>query len=181
MTENMTTDHMTVNMTNEPMKLKAYAEHIDKNPRTVRTWLDDGELPQAYQDQFTKDWFVPPGAGRVRLPQDVLAARRAARAAARAGIAGTDVVVSPANREVVAHPAFTVDDEDDGDRDGDDELTMGEKLDRETLFLTVARASTLLNIPQAQIKLHPEMFDAMPIGYGGSLMIPKSTLRRFEG
>lgn len=180
---NLREDHrMTENMHHEkPMKLKEYAEHIGVHPRTVRTWLDDGELPSAYKDDFSGDWFFPAGTTRHQLPADVRKANRLrnelTKAAAAAGHdVGNGLVVSPANREVAV-----VDDEPEDDDLDDDDRPMSDRLDLANIFLTVAEAARLLGVPRAQIHAHPEFFEAKPVGYNGSLMIPKYVLRRFEG
>lgn len=182
MTENMTHSQPEIHA---PMKLKEYAASLGVHPRTVRTWLDDGELPSAYKDDFTGDWMFPQGTVRHQLPAEVRKQNRL-----RAGLeqaaqaAGQHLVVSPAKagqgQALVQHPQF-VDEAEDDDSGDDEGLTMAEKLDRAHLFLTVAEAARLLNVPRAQIHAHPDIFDAMPIGYAGSLMIPKYALRKFEG
>lgn len=159
------------------MKLNDFAKHIGKHERTVRTWLDQGELPAAYKDKHTGHWMFPPSAMRVLLTpaeRDEYKRRMAEEEAA-----GQGLVVSPANRELVHHELL--EDDEPVDDDDDDDLTMGQKLDRAKLFLTIREASKLLGVPMKQIKDNPEYFEAQPIGYGDSLLIPKYVLRRFEG
>jgi hypothetical protein len=152
----------------ETLSLNEYAESVGVHPRTVKRWLANDEVPAAFRDPFTKDWRFPPGASRMQ--------RAASDDAAPTSF---EVAVSGANGQMMVppphawfpHPGEVI----------EDEPTRLDMLDEESSFLTVERAAKFLGVPQAQIRANAETFGLMPVGINGSLMVPKSTIRRFEG
>lgn len=148
------------------LTLNEYAESVGVHPRTVKRWLAADEVPAARRDPFTKEWRFPVGASRqIRAVSDAPT--------------GSEVAVSGANGAMMAPPAHAW-----YPHPGEvleDEPTRLDMLDEESAFLTVERASKFLGVPQAQIRSNPEEFDLKPFGIGGSLMVPKSTIRKFEG
>lgn len=71
---------------------KQYAAATGKAPRTVKRWLDDGELPGAYQDERGW-WMIPADAERTTSGELVTLERPMTRPMT----------------EVVSHPAGTID------------------------------------------------------------------------
>ena len=156
---------MEIQTPTEVLTLNEYAESVGVHPRSVKRWLANGEVPDAFQDPFSKQWQFPAGAPRVQ------------RASEEPATTGYSTAVSPANGgAVVPHGWFPHPGEIH-----EDEPTRLEMLDEESAFLTVERASKFLGVPQAQIRANAETFGLMPVGINGSLMVPKSTIRRFEG
>jgi hypothetical protein len=158
------------------LSLNEYAESVGVHPRTVKRWLANDEVPDAVKDPFTNEWRFPPGAPRVQRalseaqapgaqvsqPVDVLFGGPAG-AAAGGGVPWW----------AVAPPALGSAEEL--------EPTRLDMLDEESAFLTIERAARFLGVPQAQIRANGEVFGLMPVGINGSLMVPKSTIRKFEG
>jgi hypothetical protein len=149
----------------ETMSLNEYAEFVNAHPRTVKRWLANGELPGAFRDPFSKEW---------RFTRDTTRQQKAAEDAAPQSF---EVAVSGANGQMMVPPQWFP----HPGEIHEDEPTRLEMLDEESAFLTVERAARFLGVPQAQIRANAEMFNLMPVGISGSLMVPKSTIRRFEG
>jgi plasmid maintenance system antidote protein VapI len=147
----------------ETLSLNEYAESIGVHPRTVKRWLANEELPAAFRDPFSKEWRFPPNTMRVQRATD-----DSQQVAVSPANAGQQMLLPP---QWFPHPGEV----------HEDEPTRLEMLDEESAFLTVERAAKFLGVPQAQIRANAETFNLMPVGINGSLMVPKSTIRRFEG
>lgn len=156
---------METEIAGETLSLNEYAESVGVHPRSVKRWLAKGEVPAASQDPFSKEWRFPVGAARVQ------------RAAEDDAPNGFEVAVSGANGQMMIPPQWFP----HPGEIHEDEPTRLEMLDEESAFLTVERAAKFLGVPQAQIRANAETFNLMPVGISGSLMVPKSTIRRFEG
>lgn len=163
------------------LSLNEWAEADNTHPRTVKRWLANGEIPGAYKDAFTGEWRIPQDASRQRRPLNAEDASAVAAAGGPSDILfgehpgagqGLPWWASPellAGQLALAGPAQ------------DAAPTRLEMLDEESAFLTIERAARFLGVPQAQIRANPETFGLMPVGINGSLMVPKSTIRQFEG
>jgi hypothetical protein len=148
----------------ETLSLNEYAEAVGAHPRTIKRWLANAEIPDAFRDPFSKEWRFPPDAPRVQR-------------ATETAPTSFEVAVSGANGQMMIPPQWFP----HPGEIHEDEPTRLEMLDEESAFLTVERAAKFLGVPQAQIRANAETFDLMPVGISGSLMVPKSTIRRFEG
>lgn len=156
---------------NPTLSLNEYAESVGVHPRTVKRWLANNEVPSAIKDPFTGEWRFPPGAPRVQRAVHEHDAGGMQLAAGNEPPAGAfsgglpwwaaQMPMLPSAEEL--------------------EPTRLDMLDEESAFLTVERAARFLGVPQAQIRANPDVFGLMPVGINGSLMVPKSTIHRFEG
>lgn len=157
------------------LSLNEYAESVGVHPRTVKRWLANEEVPDAVKDPFTNEWRFPPGAPRVQRAQHDVQGTGGQVAQP------VDVLFGSAGGGpgggvpwwAVAPPALGSAEEL--------EPTRLDMLDEESAFLTIERAAKFLGVPQAQIRANPEVFGLMSVGINGSLMVPKSTIRKFEG
>lgn len=151
----------------QTLSLNEYAELVGVHPRTIKRWLANEEVPDAFRDPFSREWRFPSTARRVqRTSED------ATSTSFDMAVSGTNghhqMLTAP---QWFPHPGEV----------HEDEPTRLEMLDEESAFLTVERAAKFLGVPQAQIRANAETFGLMPVGINGSLMVPKSTIRRFEG
>lgn len=156
---------MTENTHDTSLSLDDFAKLQNVTTRSVRRWVDAGEVPSMYRDPFS---------GEMRFPRDAV---RQIRPKFDTASANGQALAHPVEHqlmpswlqqphEVVAPPA---------------EPTRLEELDEESSFLSISDAAHYLGVPQAQIRANPETFALMPVGINGSLMVPKSTIRKFEG
>jgi hypothetical protein len=96
-------------------------------------------------------WHIPPGSVRVEALPDAAAPRRDVAVSGRGGGRGTQP------------------------------LGLSEALDRLPAYLTLEQASNVLGISVTSIKRNAERLAAEPVGFRGSLMVPKWIVRQIDG
>lgn len=149
---------------NKTMDLKEFAAKSGVDPRTVKTWLSKGQVPDAYKDPFTQQW---------RFPEH--ATRQMQATPAPASSNGTELGVSRANALAEFVPQWFPHTE------AATEPTRLERLDEAGGYLTIREASEFLHIPQTRILENPEEFRLRPYGINHSLVVPKAVVREIEG
>jgi len=135
------------------LTMAEWADRRGVSKKTVQRWLAAGEIPDAVM--VGNRWEIPEHAQRV------------------------EQVTTRAAGEVLAERATSTDlvTEDDGPMP----VTLREALDTLPAFLPVDVAARLLGIPREQVREHAELFEALPIGRRGSLVVPAAVVRRFAG
>lgn len=137
------------------------------HPRTVKTWLANGEIPDAYKDPFSQEWRIPRHATRVQRPKTPPAPTGNGVAVPGMPVSMTELIPQWA---LAQNQALE-----------DKEPTRRESLDEEPAFLRIDEAAYYLGIPQAQILANPEVFEVMQVGVSGSPRVPKRVIKAFEG
>jgi hypothetical protein len=130
------------------LKVLDYAAHVGVNHRTVREWLQKGLLPDAYKDGRGQ-WWIPADSRKL----ETFVAPRVEPSPT----AGTTIVSMPHLRDTPQlHPApgFI------------------------PLYMPLDEAAPLLGVTPYQIARHPDIFDVVPWGENGALVVP---VRRLLG
>jgi hypothetical protein len=149
----------------QTMDLKEFAAKNGVDPRTVKTWLAKGQVPDAFKDPFTRQWRFPDHA--TRQQQAVVDTPATSN--------GQQLAVSPPNGTMMLPPAWFP------HAEGTSEMTRLERLDEAGGYLTIKEAAEFLHIPQKRILENPEEFRLKPFGIKDSLVVPKAVVREIEG
>lgn len=166
-------DVMTELMGDVMLGLDAYAEQVGASTRTVMRWLKAGEVPGAMKNEQGQ-WEIPSsarrsvGGGRRQVPEygATVSPHPSRLPEPYQQPVGSGLVVVPSQPEVMSDEI---------------EPPLLEELDDMPGFLTVAQASRMLGIPQAQIVANADRFEAEPIGTQGSLRVPQRVVRQIAG
>jgi len=158
---------MTENNTDQSLSIDEFALRNSCSTRTVRRWMDAGELPDAFRDPFTNEWRFPINAVRQMRPKINGEVAGNGNALAFPGQAHG----LPSSEVWFPHAAPVE----------EPEPTRLERLDDETSYLSIPDAARYLGIPQTRIRANPEEFGLKPFGINESLVVPKHVIRAIEG
>jgi hypothetical protein len=136
------------------LTMAAWAERHGFAERSVQRWIRAGELPAAVM--VGNRWEIPEHAQRVeqvtmRAAGQVLAER-----------AGAELTTTEDDEPPVP-------------------VSVREALDTLPGYLPLDVAARLLGIPRHQVRDHADVFEAVPFGRRGSLVVPAAVVRRIGG
>lgn len=159
---------MTENNTDQSLSIDEFALRNSCSTRTVRRWMDAGEVPDAFRDPFTNEWRFPLDAVRQQRPKVNGDSSGNGQSLALAGMAHA----MPSSEVWFPHPTAPAEEA---------EPTRLERLDDETSYLSIPDAARYLGIPQTRIRANPDVFGLVPFGINESLVVPKHVIRTIEG
>lgn len=142
------------------LTVKEYGDSVDRSAKTIKRWIDDGELPDAKRD-YRGWWMIPADATRriKQRPEDQLFPSES-----------TELVHSPAGGQLISTLTHHLPPE-----------LQRDHVDKLPTFLTIPQAAYLLEVSEGTLKNpdHRDYFQIVTIDR--HLVVPLYRIKQLRG